>query len=71
MYYRTIAAGEQSGNLDQVLRQIADYMEKAIGYEKKWKVQWTYPAIVLIVAIVVVVILVVFVSPLYESLFQI
>ena len=28
IYYRTIAAGEQGGNLEIVLRQMADYMER-------------------------------------------
>ena len=70
MYYRTIAAGEQSGNLDQVLRQIADYMERAELATKKVKSAMTYPAIVLIVAIIVVVILVVFVMPTFSNLYS-
>ena len=70
MYCRTIAAGEQSGNLDQVLRQIADYMERAELATKKVKSAMTYPAIVLIVAIVVVVILVVFVMPTFTNLYS-
>ena len=37
MYYRTIAAGEQGGNLEIVLRQMADYMEKGVTTEKKIK----------------------------------
>ena len=70
MYYRTIAAGEQSGNLDQVLRQIADYMERAELATKKVKSAMTYPAIVLIVAIIVVVILVIFVMPTFTNLYS-
>jgi len=37
MYCRTIAAGEQSGNLDQVLRRMADYMERTASASKKSK----------------------------------
>jgi type IV pilus assembly protein PilC len=70
MYCRTIAAGEQSGNLDQVLRQIADYMERAELATKKVKSAMTYPAIVLIVAIIVVVILVIFVMPTFTNLYS-
>ena len=29
IYCRTIAAGEQSGNLDMVLKRMADYLEKS------------------------------------------
>jgi len=70
MYCRTIAAGEQSGNLDQVLRQIADYMERSELATKKVKSALTYPVIVLVVAIIVVAILVIFVMPTFTNLYS-
>ena len=70
MYCRTIAAGEQSGNLDQVLRRMADYMERTAVASKKVKSAMTYPIIVLSVAIVVVAVLVFFVMPTYTNLYS-
>lgn len=69
IYHRTIAAGEQGGNLEIVLRQMADYLERGVTTEKKIKNALTYPFIVVIVAIVVISILVTFVLPTFTSLF--
>ena len=70
MYYRTIAAGEQSGNLDTVLRRLAEYMERTALAAKKVKSALTYPIIVLVAAIVVVAVLVIFVLPTFTSLYS-
>jgi len=69
MYHRAIAAGEQGGNLEVVLRQMADYMERAVNTEKRIKSALTYPIMVVIVAILVIGILVTFVLPTFVSLF--
>jgi type IV pilus assembly protein PilC len=69
MYYRTIAAGEQSGNLDAVLRRMADYMERTAVAAKKVKGALTYPIVVLVISIVVVAVLVFFVMPTFTSLY--
>ena len=69
IYYRTIAAGEQGGNLEIVLRQMADYLERVVTTEKKIKNALAYPIIVAIVAIVVVAILITFVFPTFTSLY--
>jgi type IV pilus assembly protein PilC len=71
LYHRTIAAGEQAGNLEIVLRQMADYMERSSTTEKKVKNALTYPTIVAIVAIVVIAILVTFVLPAFTSLYEV
>jgi type IV pilus assembly protein PilC len=63
-----VAAGEQGGNLEIVLRQMADYLERGAITEKKIKAALTYPVIVAIVAIVVVSILVTFVLPTFTAL---
>ena len=70
MYYRTIAAGEQSGNLDTVLRRLAEYMERTALATKKVKSALTYPIIVLVAAVVVVAVLVIFVLPTFTSLYS-
>jgi type IV pilus assembly protein PilC len=70
MYCRTIAAGEQSGNLDVVLKRMADYMERTNAATKKVKGAMTYPIIVMVVAIVVVAALIFFVFPTFTKLYS-
>jgi type IV pilus assembly protein PilC len=69
IFHRTIAAGEQGGNLEVVLRQMADFLEKGVLTEKKIKSALTYPLMLGVVAIVVVAILVSFVMPTFASLY--
>jgi type IV pilus assembly protein PilC len=69
IFHRAVAAGEQGGNLEIVLRQMADYMERGVNTEKKIRSALTYPIIVAITAAVVIIILVTFVLPKFMSLF--
>lgn len=69
MYSRAIAAGERSGNLEVVLRQMADFLERRVTTEKKVKSALTYPIIVSFIAILVVGLLVTFVLPTFTSLY--
>ncbi len=69
IYHRTIAAGEQGGNLEIVLRQMADYLERSVTTEKKIKNALTYPLILAVVAMVVVIILITFVMPTFVDLY--
>ncbi|MBT9160477.1 MAG: type II secretion system F family protein [Dehalococcoidia bacterium] len=68
IYHRTISAGEQGGNLEIVLRQMANFIERGFTAEKKIKSALAYPVIVAIVAVVVVGILVTFVLPTFVGL---
>jgi len=69
LYHRAISAGEQGGNLEGVLRQMADHMEKAATTEKKVRNALTYPIIVTVTAIIVVAALVTFVLPNFSELY--
>jgi len=69
IYYRTIAVGEQGGNLEIVLRQMANYFEKGVVTEKKIKNALTYPFIVAVVAVIVIAVLVTYVFPTFISLY--
>ena len=69
MYHRAIAAGEQGGNLEVVLRQMADYIERGANTEKKVKNALTYPIIIAIIAMIVIAILVTVVLPSFISLY--
>jgi type IV pilus assembly protein PilC len=70
LYARTLAAGEQAGNLEVVLRQMADYMERSATTEKKIKSALTYPVIVAIIAFVVLAVLITFVLPAFTGLYR-
>jgi type IV pilus assembly protein PilC len=69
MYSQAISAGEQGGNLEVVLRQMADYLERGATTEKKIKGALTYPFIVVLVAVIVVAILMTFVFPSFVSFY--
>jgi type IV pilus assembly protein PilC len=69
LYHRAISAGEQGGNLEETLRQMADHLERATVTEKKIKSALRYPIIVFVVAIAVVGLLVTFVLPRFTTLY--
>jgi type IV pilus assembly protein PilC len=69
MYHQAVAAGEQGGNLEIVLRQMADYLERGVNTQKKIKSSLSYPIIVAVVALVSISILVVVVLPQFAGLF--
>jgi len=70
MYYRAISAGEQGGNLEVVLRQLATHIEKGINIDKQVRGALTYPFIVVIVAVIVVIILATFVLPAFTKMYS-
>jgi type IV pilus assembly protein PilC len=70
MYYRAIAAGEQGGKMEVVLRQMAEHIEKSITTEKQIRNALTYPFIVILVAVIVVIVLVTFVLPAFTSMYK-
>jgi len=70
VYCQTIAAGEQGGSLEIVLRQMADYMERSANAEKKIKSALTYPIIVIVIAFVVVTLMIAFVLPNFVTLYE-
>lgn len=69
MYARAMAAGERSGNMEVVLRQMAAFMERGVVTEKKIKNALTYPVVVLIAAAIVVVLMVTFILPEFLNLY--
>ena len=70
MYYRAVAAGEQGGKLEVVLRQMASHIEKSIATEKQVRNALTYPFIVVLVAVIVVIVLVSFVLPAFTKMYD-
>lgn len=70
VYCRLLAVGEASGNLEKILIEIADYMEKEEATSKNVKNALLYPTFAFVVAIVVVGLLVFFVLPSFGSLYS-
>jgi type IV pilus assembly protein PilC len=70
LFCNLVAAGEQSGTLDDLLDKIATYKEKTEALKAKIKKAMFYPIAVLVVAIVVTMILLVYVVPQFENLFS-
>ena len=63
IYRASIAAGEQSGRLDQVLARLADYTEARDALKQKVWAALAYPILLSIVAVAVVTGLLVYVVP--------
>ncbi|MBI2854851.1 MAG: type II secretion system F family protein [Chloroflexi bacterium] len=69
MYVQSLLVGEQSGGLETVLRQIADYMEKETKAAKSIKGAMRYPIIVGVIAVIVIAVMIMFVFPAFASLY--
>ena len=70
IYCRLLGVGEQTGSLEAILRQIADYMETEVTRSKSIKNALRYPITAFIVAIVVVGALITFVLPAFSNLYS-
>ncbi|MEA1867074.1 MAG: type II secretion system F family protein [Thermodesulfobacteriota bacterium] len=69
LFCNMIAAGEMGGILDDVLKRLADYMEKALRLKRKVKGALTYPVIVLGISALVIGVILIFVIPVFEQMF--
>jgi type IV pilus assembly protein PilC len=65
-----LRSAELTGNLDQVMDQLGEYLEREIDTEQKVKSALTYPSIVLVLAVVVCAVLVVYVLPKFRTFFK-
>jgi len=69
MYSRLLSVGEQSGDLESVLRQVADYVEKEAATAKETKGALMMPAITTIIAVLVIGLLIVFILPTFSKMY--
>jgi len=67
---RSMRVGEQTGGLETILRQVAEYMEKEILAAKGVKGALMYPIIAAVASIVVIGVLVGFVLPAFGDLYS-
>jgi type IV pilus assembly protein PilC len=70
LYVDMVRSAEVSGNLDEVLRQLAVYMYRDESAARKVRNAMIYPAIVIALALGVITVLVAFVLPAFARLFQ-
>lgn len=70
LYIQMVKSGEASGNLDIILKRLANYMEKILALKAKIKHAMIYPSVIIFVAVVVVSIIMFFVIPKFEELFR-
>lgn len=70
IYSKTIAVGEQTGNLETVLNRMAEYLEKQGALAKKIGGALTYPMMVLVAGVVVSIVLMTVVMPQLMGMFK-
>ena len=68
-YLGILQSAELTGRLDDVLDQLAGYIERDLEARSKIKSAMTYPIIIMVMSLVVVVVLVGFVLPRFEDFF--
>ena len=69
LYVALIRAGEKSGHLDKILRQLVNYIEKSAKIKAQIRSAMTYPAIIVFVAVSVITLLLVWVVPSFAKQF--
>jgi len=69
-FVETIAAGEQSGNLDKAFQTVHEHFDKQAKMAAKVKSALAYPLFVLVIAVLVVVVLMVKVVPTFLAIFE-
>jgi type IV pilus assembly protein PilC len=69
LYINLVSAGEQSGNIDEVLQRLAQYMDNMLRLMRKIRSALTYPVILVFVTVAVVTLLMVKVIPVFEEVY--
>ena len=70
LFVNMVAAGEAGGILDEILRRLSAYMEKAAKLKARIKGGMIYPLVTIVIAVIVVAIIMIFVIPVFEEMFQ-
>lgn len=69
-YLGILKSAELTGNLDSVLDQLADYIDRDLEAKRKITSALVYPAIVMLMSVVTVVVLAAFVLPRFKTFFE-
>ncbi len=70
MFVQSLVVGEQSGGLEKVLRQMANYMEKENNANKATKNALKYPLFVSSLSVVVIIVMLTYVFPAFAGLYS-
>jgi general secretion pathway protein F len=70
VYRATVAAGEESGDLAQVMERLADYIEERQALRSRILAAFVYPAVVTVVAAAIVIFLMTYVVPQVVEVFK-
>jgi type IV pilus assembly protein PilC len=70
IYIDMIKAGEVSGEMDTIMIQVAQYMERSDATARKLRQASLYPSLVLLMAVVVIFVVITFVLPAFKNLFS-
>ena len=68
-YVNMIVCAEETGLLDQVLKDLADYIEKMEDTKEKVRSAMVYPILVLAISLTIIFGIIIFVVPKFESLY--
>ncbi|MBI2858169.1 MAG: type II secretion system F family protein [Chloroflexi bacterium] len=70
MFIQSLVVGEQSGGLEKVLRQMANYLEKENIANKATKNALKYPLFVSLLSVAVIIVMLTFVFPAFAGLYS-
>lgn len=69
LFIHMVRAGESSGNLEEILDRLANYLEKTSALQKKIRSALTYPAVVSVMALTITTGMLTFVIPKFAEIF--
>jgi len=70
LYVQMVKSGESSGNLDLVLKRLANHLERIMSLKGKIKHAMVYPSVIVIVTIAVISIIMLFVIPKFAEVYE-
>ena len=70
LYVHTVRAGEAGGVLDQILRKLAEFMEKAMALRRRIVGAMVYPAMVISIAMIILLAIMKWIVPRFIDIFQ-
>ncbi|MEE9391240.1 MAG: type II secretion system inner membrane protein GspF [Planctomycetota bacterium] len=70
LYINMVKAGEASGNLDEIMKRLADYLQKQNRVRNKVSAAMAYPIIMIAVGVIVVSVLLTVVVPKIQNIFR-
>ncbi|KPK97914.1 MAG: pilus assembly protein PilC [Planctomycetes bacterium SM23_65] len=69
LYVHTVRAGEAGGVLDQILRKLADFMEKAVALRRRIVGAMIYPVMVISIAVIILIAIMKWIVPKFIEIF--